>query len=942
MKKFLKVSAIVIVSILIILIILPFAFKGKIKDAIQNAANKNLNAQVTFADVNLSFIRSFPNVSVNIDSLTIKGTEQFEGDTLASIPDFYASVNFMSIVRGSNFEVRKVNIDSPRIFLKVLSDGTANWNIMKEDTTAVTDTVTEPSEFKVSLKRLTISDAFVVYDDKSLDFYFSAGDLDHTLSGDLTATITDLDTKTQIENLLVSYGGIRYLNKAKATLNSRITADLDKFSFSFPDAQLLLNDLELLANGVFEMPDNGYDMDIKFQAVRNDFKSFLSLVPAVYAKDFEQVTASGKMGFSGYVKGHYDDNTLPAFGLNLNIDNGMFKYPDLPGSVDKIFVNANIDNQTGDPDNTKITVDKLSLEMLGNPVNGHLFATTPVSDPYLDASFKGRVDLADVSKVYPLEEGDQLSGIVDADFEIKGRQSQVEKQQFDDFKANGLVVISNLKYKTESFDQPIDIREAQFRLSPKTVDMPSMFVKLGNNDLSLQGAISNYLAYAFDKGSLNGTMNVQSEYFNLNDLMSDDNESQSNTATTELSVIEVPENIDFTLRSSFKKVIYDKIELNNLSGNVILRDQAVVLNDVKFNTLDGLMTMNGSYSTKNPEVPVVDFAMNINEVDIKKAFESFVTVEKLVPIARQTSGKVSTSLQITSQLGKDMMPVPATLNGSGNLTSPKLSVNNLNTFNKIADALKMEQFKSFSLDKINLSFAIEAGKLFVKPFNTTLAKIPTEISGWNSMDQTMEYTMKMAVPTSTLGGAANQVLNNLVTQANAKGANFSVGQTVPVAVIVSGMVSDPKVQVSLSDAKGGIRESIKETIQQKKEEVVTKVKEETGKYLDEANKQAKKIIDEAQKRADQVIAAGNASAKKVRDEANARADQLVKEGKAKGMIAEIAAKKAAEKVRDEGDKKADALSAEAKKQADSIMSAARTQADKIVADAKAKVNSGGK
>lgn len=937
MKKFFKISAIVIIAIFLLLIILPFAFKGKILTAVQDAANKNLNARVAFTDVNLSFIRNFPHLSVNIDSLKISGVDAFEKDTLASIPDLFISVNLWSIIKGNTYEIRKIAVDKPRVFLKVLKDGTANWDIMKEDTTAVTDSVSEPSEFKVSLQKFIISDAFIVYDDKSLDFYFSTSNLNHSLNGDLTQTITDLDTKTIIENMIVSYGGIRYLSRAKAELNSRITADLEKYSFSFPDAHLILNDLELKAAGMFAMPEAGYDMDIQFEAVKNDFKNFLSLVPAIYAKDFAQVKASGKISFTGYVKGHYDDETMPAFGLTLNVDNGMFKYPDLPGSVDKIFISAIIANQTGDPDNTKITVEKLSLEMMGNPVSGHLYASTPVSDPYLDATFKGRLDLADLSKIYPLEQGDQVSGIVDADFSVKGRQSQVEKQQYNDFQASGKIDIANLHYKTSAIDEDIDISEAQFLLTPSTVNMPTMKIKMGQNDLSLKGTVANYLAYAFDKGALLGNMDVQSNYFNLNDLMSSSEEVESDTASSKLSVIEVPENIDFTLTTALKKVIYDKLELNNLSGNVVMRNEAIRLQDVKFNTLDGLMTINGSYSTVNPEIPVVDLNMKLNEVDIRKAFESFVTVEKLVPIAKQTSGKVSSVLNIASQLGKDMMPLPATLNGSGNLTSPKLSVNNLNTFNKLAEALKMEQFKGFSLDKINLSFAIEAGKLFVKPFNTKLANIPAEISGWNSMDQTMEYTMKLSVPTSTLGGSVNQVLNNLVTKANAKGANFSIGQTIPVAVLISGVVADPKVTVSLSDAKGGIHESIKETIEQKKEEVITKVKEETSKYIDEANIQAQKIIDEAQKRANQIIAAGESSAKKVRDESNTRADQLVKEGNAKGMIAEIAAKKAADKVREEGDKKATALSTEAKKQADQVIATARKQADKIVADAKAKV-----
>lgn len=935
MKKFLKITAIVVLVFIAILIILPFAFKGKIISAVKNAANESLNAKLEFSDLGISLIRNFPYVSVSFDSLSITGVDPFEGDTLVSIPDFSVAVNFMSVLRGKEYEVKRVTVNDARIFLRVLKDGKANWDIMKEDTTAVTDTAVEPSNFKVALKKFTISNSLLVYDDASLDTYARAEGIDHTLSGDLSETITDLDTKTTVEKLIVDYEGVRYLNRAKATLDSKITADLSNYKFTFPDARLMVNELELLASGFFAMPDDGYDMDIKFEAVKNDFRNFLSLVPAVYAKDFDKVKSSGTLAFTGYVKGMYTEKTMPAFGINLDIANGMFKYPDLPGAVENINIKAIIDNKTGDPDATVIDVPKFHLQMLENPVDAVIHARTPVSDPYIDATVKGRVNLADVSKVYPLEKGDRLAGLVVADFAVKGNQSDAENQRFDEFRASGNVDISNLKYDSESFPEGIAISSAQFILSPAAISMPVMNMLMGKNDISASGRISNYLAYAFDKGSLRGIMEMQSGYFNLNDFMSEDSTVQD-TASSNLTVIEIPRNIDFRLNSSFKKVIYDKMELTNVTGVLTVMDQKLELQNIKFNALDGQMTLNGTYSTQEPERPNIDMALNISNIGVRQAFENFVTVKKLAPIARLTEGKVSSDLKISSDLGTDMMPQFATLMGSGNLKSNELVINNAKVMNQLADALKMDQFKRWAIEKVNLSFRIEGGKVSVKPFTTKLGNISTEISGWNSFDETLEYVMQMAIPRSTFGGAANNVLDNLIKQANAKGANFSAGETVPVSVIISGTVTDPKVRVSLRGAAGGLKESVKDVIKEKKEEVVGKVKEEAGKYIEEANARAQKLIDEAQVQANKIIAAGDQSAQKIRSEANKQAENIIAEGKKKGMVGELAATKAAEQVRKEGDKRATSVTDEAKKQADAIIAKARQEADKIKAEAQSR------
>ena len=938
MKKLLKVLAIVIILLLAIIIILPFAFKGKISGMATKALNENLNAKVEFANIGLSLIRNFPDVSIFIDSLSIEGVDHFKSDTLISVPKLSISINLISVIKGKEYEVRTIDVDNARVYLKVLADGRVNWDIMKEDSTAVEDMAAEPSQFKVALKRFNINNSLIVYDDASIPTYVRAAGVNSLIEGDLREVVSDLDTKTQVADLFVNYDGIPYLSKANAKLDTRITADLDKYKFSFPDAHLFINDLELLAKGFFAMPDNGYDMDINFEAVKNEFKHFLSLVPAIYSKDFDKIKSSGSLAFNGYVKGHYDDNTLPAFGMNLDIADGMFKYPDLPGAVEKINIKAVIDNPTGIPDATIIDVEKFHVEMMGNPLDAVMHVRTPVSDPYLDVVVDGTLNLADVSKFYPLEEGDKLAGMVVADFAIKGNQSDLENQRFNEFKANGSLDIADLLYHTTAFTEGVAISKARFDLSTSVINMPNMNMTIGRNDISASGRLSNYLSYAFDKGVLTGIMDMKSQYFNINDFMSTEPTTAQDTGTTKMSIIEIPANIAFLLNSTFNKVIYDKMELTNASGILKVQDQTLTLQDVKFNALQGQMTINGSYSTKVPKEPAVDITMNVNSIEVSEAFNTFLTIEKLAPIAGKTSGKISSTLHLSTLLGSDMMPLLTTLVSNGNLLSPGVVISNVNVLNKVGDVLKMDQLKKWTIEKLNLSFAVEQGKVVVKPFTTRLGNINAVISGWNSFDQTLEYAMDLAIPRGAFGGAANNVLNNMVKQVNDKGANFTVGESVPVSVLITGTVTDPRISTSIKSAASGIKENIKETIQQKKEEVVGNVKQEVNKYIVEANEKAQKLISEAQVQANKIIAAGEQAALKVREETNKQADQLITEGKKKGPIAELAAKKAADKVRAEGEKKATGLTAEAQKQADALVAKARLEADKLKADAQQRTN----
>lgn len=940
MKKAVIISVSVILVLIIALVSLPFLFKGKIIESVKREANKTLNAKLDFKGVSLSLIRSFPDLSLGLNDLSIVGIQDFEKDTLVMIPDLRLTIDLMSVFKGEQYEIKTVKMDQPRLKFKVLNDGRVNWDIMKPTTDTAVASEEGASSFRAALHSFRIVDGTIIYDDASINTLVVARQVNHELSGDLTADFTDLDTETSVGDLTADYGGIRYLNKATANLTSKIGADLKAWKFTFPDATLKINELDLLASGFFAMPEQGYDMDIKFEAVKNDFKSFLSMIPAVYAKDFASVKTAGTLSFKGFVKGLYSDNTMPGYGVDIVIADAMFRYPDLPEAVENISMKAGITNATGDPDATIIDVTQLHLEMAKNPVDIRLYVSTPVSDPFIDTKITGKINLADVGKFYPLEKGDAISGLLDADILAKGKLSAVDKKQFDQFKAEGRLIASNVVYKTSSIPEGLQVTEARLNLSPAVAELPVMKAKIGKNDFSASGKMDNPMAYLFSKGDLKGTMELNSSYFNVNDFMPEPTGGGGASDTSSMAIIEIPAGIDFVMNGTFGQVLYDNMDLRNVKGRLLVKDQKMKLENVSMNTLEGTIGINGSYSTAEAGKPAVDFVLNIRDVDVQKAFKTFNTMEKLAPIAGVASGKISTKLSLKTDLNGNMMPVYSSINGDGNLISQSLKFTNVNTFVKLADALKIDKLKNWVIDKVNLSFEMVDGKVFVKPFETALGKTNATISGWNSFDETMEYMMQLSIPRSEFGGAANNVLNNLVGEANKKGANFSIGEMIPVAVMITGTIRDPKISISVKNMTSNIVEDMKqqinETIQQKKEEVITQVREEAGKYIEEANIRAQKILADAQKQVDNVMKVANESAAKVKAESDKRADQLIAEGKKNGMIAELAAKKAAEGTRKEGIRQADNIVAEAQKQADNIMAKARQEADKIVQEGKDK------
>jgi len=886
MKKLLKWTGLSLILILILLVVAPFIFKDKIVSKVKEEANKSLNAKIDFGEFDLSLIRSFPNFSLRVDNVSIINLAPFEGDTLLFAKQLDLTVDIMSVINGDEIGIRSVNLASPVMNFLVKKDGKANWDIAKADSSASAATA-EESAFKAKLKRYSITDGRVVYHDESLDFYLGMNGLNHNGSGDFTQDLFELNTHTDIASTKMVYESVPYISNAKSVIEAKLNMDMKNFKFTFLDNKINLNALELGLNGWVAMPDTNIDMELDFTAAKSEFKNFISMIPAIYNNEFSSLKSSGTMALSGFIKGRYNALSMPGFGLTLKIDNGMFQYPSLPSAVNNVFVDLNINNKDGVPDHTIIDLKKLHVEMGGNPFDAKLLLKTPVSDPDLDAFVKGKIDLAGIQKFVPLEAGTKLTGTINADLKAKGKMSAIEKQNYDQFEAAGSLVVNSLEYSAKDMKAPFSMSILDLSFNPRNVSLNNFQAKSGKSDFQAKGTLENFIAYALKDETIKGTLSLQSTKIDMNEFMSSDEASATAQDTVPMSVLEVPGNINFSLNAAIGTLVYDDLNLFNVKGSLLIKDKIINMQNLVMQLMDGSMNMSGTYNSTDIKNPLFSMDLAIRDFDIKKTVNTFPTVEKMAPLAKSCTGKFSATIAANGSLDPTMSPVLNSMNGGGKLNTSTINIQNVPAFNKVADLLKMPSWKSLDVPSVNPSFKIINGRVYVDPTEVKINGIKGTVAGSNGFDQTIDYTMAMEIPRALFGSAANSVITGLVSQANAKGANVSVGDVVPVNLLIGGTFTDPKVSSDLgkqgANAMADLKAKAKEEFDKKKDELESRAREEADKLKSDA---AAKVDAEKAKAA-------------------AEADRIKKEVEAKAKAKADSLKKAAE---DEAKKKAkDAL-----------------------------------
>lgn len=812
LKKFLKIFFITLLILIGLLFATPYIFKGRIVSLVKKEINKNINARVDFKEVDISFFRHFPKVSIGLDDLQVIGTGYFDADTLLFTHRLDATVDFMSFIRGSNMSVNTVYLESPRIHAIVNNEGFTNWDIVKTaDEKPDTDTVTKT--FNLELDYYSIANGYIQYKDVPGNMSAVIENLNHTGSGDFTSDLFTLKTKSTADAISFYYGGIPYLSDIKSTINTDIQIDNKKGVYRFDSTDILLNQLKINGIGVINKLPEGYGMDISFKSPSTDFKNILSLITPVYQKEFSKVTATGSAIFEGFVKGVYADSTLPGYHLIAEVKDGSFKYTDLPKGVQQINFKAVVDNPDGKTDNTVVDITNGHLAIDNEPFDFRLLVKNPVSNMFVDAAAKGKLDLGQVANYVKLDKGTSLAGLMNADVSIKGNVKDIEQQQFNKFYAAGIVDVNNFKYSSVDYPTGIKINTVHADFTPTKINVSNLNGQYQNSNFSGGGQINNLLSYLLNGKALSADLTVNADKINLNNWLGVSADTAANSRATKPFV--VPNNLDVVINTKIARLLYDKVDIQNLSGALLVKDESVLLNNVSGNAMDGKIKINGSYSTKeNKTKPAIAMSYDVAGVDIQKTFYAFNTAQKLMPIGKFLSGKFTSVLSAAGKLGEGMEIDMSTISGNGNVFLVEGFLSKFAPLDKMASVLQVKELQSISMKDVKTFFEFSNGKLLVKPFTLKIKNIEMEIGGLQGfgLDEGINYAINLKLPRALMGTQGNLFVDNLLKTANTKGIPVKVGETVTLKMAMGGTIKNPTLKVDLKQSTEKLADQMQQQV----------------------------------------------------------------------------------------------------------------------------------
>lgn len=886
MKRFLKITATVVAVVLVVAIVTPLLLRGKIGDIVKREANAMLAARLDFEKLDISLLRNFPNASLNLKGLTLVGTDRFEGDTIVAARRITIVVNLMSLVGDEGFEVRKIILASPALHAHKLADGAVNWDVMKPsepaDTTAAEESA--PSSFRLSVRDFRLTDAVIRYEDDSTGMELRTAPLSLRLSGDMSAESTQLDLDLLAGGVDFTQGGVPLLHDAELALDAEIDADLAEGRFTFSRNTLRLNAIEMRLDGWVQQVGDALAMDVSAGCSEVRFKDLLSLIPAFYKHEFRSLAASGELSMELWARGQMHGAQLPAFELKTEVHNGSFQYSSLPKAVTDINIAAKVSNAGGELDKTEVEISEFGLKMAGNSLSATGYATNLMSDPTFRATLSGRVDLGAIREVYPLEKGIDLAGRIAASLKLSGRMSDVESGRYERISASGSLVVEQLGLHVPQLPE-VFIRRAAATISPQAMTLGEFGVTVGGSDLSATGQLTGYLGYLMRGEQLAGRLYVKSDLLDLNEIRAAvpaDAEAESadaekpaeEAAAAPAQAIVVPKNLNLSLNAELKKVLFEKIVITDIAGEMSVAGGTLSLDRLGLQLFGGKASASGRYSTAaDPAHPTLSLAASIAKASFPRTFEEIEAVRQLAPIFEKASGDYSLSIDMRTTLDAAMSPDLMSLTAQGEISSENVSVEGVEVFDKLADLLKNDKLRRIEARDLKIRFSIKDGRVTTEPFDLKMGDVNVNMSGTTGLDRTIDYTAKVTLPAG-VGGVLGAV-------------NVGIG----------GTFTSPKITL-------GVQETVEQVVSNVVSEQIDNLTGGRGGLLsDDTQTRAAALREEAQRAGEKLVEA-----------AETQRQKLVDAAAKKGALAKIAAEAAGDALVDEAKKQSKALLEEAEKQ----------------------------
>ena len=398
--------------------------------------------------------------------------------------------------------------------------------------------------------------------------------------------------------------------------------------------------------------------------------------------------------------------------------------------------------------------------------------------PYKDVLRQRRQTRKDTTKVHTPRSKKEIKDIMT--IKAKADTTSQTSKLLSHWEARGSLSFNSMRGFSRLMPLPIKTdRTTTIKFNTSNVTLSDARLHIGKSDLTLSGEVKRIRQALLRGGKLKGDFSLTSDHLDCNQLMNAMNSGmqyweQHATSTDSLTLNEeelvasmssdsissapldttgrvfvVPSYLDVALHTNAKKIEFKDVVMENVLGEVIIRDQSIDLSNLKMDSNIGNGNMTMFYTAKDDSGASTGFDLDLEGIQVEKLIGLYPAIDTLIPMLRSFEGIVDCQLTATCNIDSTMSLDLSSINSACFLHGKNMVLLDGETFTEISKTLMFKNKKRNMIDSISVDLAIKDNKIEVFPFLIEMDRYKVAVGGTHNLDMTFNYhlsVLKSPVP----------------------------------------------------------------------------------------------------------------------------------------------------------------------------------------------------
>lgn len=349
------------------------------------------------------------------------------------------------------------------------------------------------------------------------------------------------------------------------------------------------------------------------------------------------------------------------------------------------------------------------------------------------------------------------------------------------WEVEGNVAFNKMHLFSRLFPLRVQMSKSNVSFTTNNIKLDDARLQAGKSDLTLNGELTSIRRALLRGGKLTGNLSIVSDYIDCNELIQAinagelfnqnlkknphpaldeenpenfnehliNNEITSSQTDTTSQLLVVPSYLDLTLNTHAKEIVFNDLNLNNVEGKVIMRNQSIQLTNLSIHSNMGEGILSMIYTVDNKHSGSTGFDLNVKHILVDKLISLFPSIDTLLPMLRAFEGVVDCQMAASCELDSTFSVKLPSLRATCSLQGENMVLLDGETFTEISKKLMFKNKKRNLIDSIGVDMVVKDNKVEVFPFLIQMDRYKVAVGGTQNLDMSFNYhisVLKSPVP----------------------------------------------------------------------------------------------------------------------------------------------------------------------------------------------------